>query len=382
MQCWQCGKELAESSAFCITCGAPRSRPGAIEDDPSEEKVHALLAEANLLRLRKNWSGAIARCTEALRIAASSASAHSLLGDVCRDEGRLQDAIEWYKLALGLDSTRKRDREQLDALIDKIYGAGKMPTPPEGEGKASVSPPKAKSWRPSNVLVLIAVFALILILLGGLAFLLVYRQKKSSPNPQEVILTQPEPGTPSSEPEASSENPAPAAEETESPAAQIPGDGQNTAPQTAAAPARTELSDDVYFREKQLTTTLKNLLSQAGEDYNLLGVLLDPRSGKLEISFALPSGENSEASRGMILESSYYLARAAALKEPAVATITVRAAMKFPAGDGTDNVPAFLGDADGAQLRKTPEGAVTSQEAAGYFSSTWWLALLQQPKAQ
>jgi hypothetical protein len=378
MQCWQCGKDLEENRDFCISCGAPRTRPSvAGEEGSPEEKVHALLAEANLLRLRKNWTGAIARCTEALKLAPNSASAHSLLGDICRDEGRFQDAIEWYKLALGLDNTRKRDRDKLDTLIDKIYGAGKPPSRPK-EGKTGSPPEKKRNLQYSNILVLTGFFVLAVILLGGLIYLLVYRQRMfSSPfNPGDVILTPPsspgpkQPSLPTPEGEAN-------AREANPGEAPVPTTDQNSQPKYRPTPAG-ELSGDLYLREKKIADTLKGILSQAGGGANLLGVALDPRNGKLEISFSLPASDNAETARAAMLETAYYLARAAALEERAVTTITTRGAMKFPAGEGVDDVPAFIGDAEGAQLRKTPDSGVTPQEAEGFFTNIWWLAMLER----
>lgn len=366
-----------------MSCGAPRTRPSvAGEEGSPEEKVHALLAEANLLRLRKNWTGAIARCTEALRLAPNSASAHSLLGDICRDEGRSQDAIEWYKLALGLDNTRKRDRDKLDTLIDKIYGAAKPPSRTK-EGKTSPPPPeKTRNLQYSNILVLTGLFVLAVILLGGLIYLLVYRQRMfgSPVNPGDVILTpasspgpkQPSLPTPKTETNAPETNPG---EAPPSPA--ITDTDQISQPKNRPTPAG-ELSGDLYLREKKIANTLKGLLAQAGGGANLLGVALDPRSGKLEISFSLPASDNAETARAAMLETAYYLARAAALEERAVTTTTLRGAMKFPAGEGVDDVPAFIGDAEGAQLRKTPDGAVTAQEAEGFFNNIWWLAMLER----
>jgi|GEM_PF-7004616 len=389
MQCWQCGKDLAENSAFCISCGAPRARPTIpAEAEVGEEKVHALLAEANLFRLRKNWTGAVARCTEALKLAPNSASAHSLLGDICRDEGRFQDAIEWYKLALGLDGTRKKDRDKLDALIDKVYGASQPPVRSK-EGKMSratdskaATPATAKfsKLQYSNIFVLVGIFFLVALLFGGLLYLLVYRPRTANVhfNPRDVILTHPSPSSPEPSAISTAENGKPPQAKYEESLPKLPGDNQNKISGPQPTPAL-ELSEDLYLREKKLAETLKGMFSQAGGSGSLLGVELDPRTRSLEIEFSLPASDNAESARAALLETAYYLARAAALEEPAASVITLRGAMKFPAGEGVDDIPAFIGDADGAQLRKTPEGAITSQEAENFFSNIWWLEMLQTP---
>jgi len=383
MQCWQCGKELDEKNDFCVACGASRRRPPEDDADGADEKLHALLAEANLLRLRKSWSGAIARCTEALRLSPESAVAHSLLGDICRDEGRLQDAVEWYKLALGLDSSRKRDRDQLDMLINQLYGAGGLPSRAEPETAAAEKPPKTKKLKYSNVMVLAGFLLLATLLLLGIIYFLGHRQREAGAvfHPSDIGLT-PFPSSPVAPPSGKVAEP-PSGQEAPPAAAAGP------APEAAGgedgggkAPAKSDFSSDLYLREKKLRDTLKELLSRGGDGYNLLGAAIDPRSGRLEISFSLPTMDNAETARGTMLVTAYYLARAAALTENGVTSLTLRGAMKFPAGPGMDDVPAFIGDADAGKLRKTAEGEVSPQQAEAFITNIWWLAMLEPSPSQ
>src|SRR5205823_10007351 len=62
--------------------------------------IDALLARANLLRMRGQWADAVERCTEALRADPHNPAAHSLLGDIYENQGRVDKAIHWYQLAL------------------------------------------------------------------------------------------------------------------------------------------------------------------------------------------------------------------------------------------------------------------------------------------
>lgn len=75
--------------------------------------VDGLLARANLARMRGQWGDAVELCTEALRADAQSAAAHSLLGDIYENQGRLDKAIHWYQLALDLDPESVADRAKL-----------------------------------------------------------------------------------------------------------------------------------------------------------------------------------------------------------------------------------------------------------------------------
>jgi tetratricopeptide (TPR) repeat protein len=123
MSCWQCGEMLPPNAEFCPGCGAVKVRPlGEPVDATGDEKeIHDLLTQANLLRLRGDSKAASQKCIQTLRLSPGNASAHSLLGDICYAEGRLRDAMEWYRLALTLDPGRKSDREKLDKLIDNFY---------------------------------------------------------------------------------------------------------------------------------------------------------------------------------------------------------------------------------------------------------------------
>src|SRR5437899_8526742 len=60
------------------------------------------LAHANLARIRGQWSEAVETCVRVLRSQPGNADAHSLLGDIYRDQGAMDDAIQWYRMAADL----------------------------------------------------------------------------------------------------------------------------------------------------------------------------------------------------------------------------------------------------------------------------------------
>ena len=141
MTCRACGNLLPEESAFCPECGVKRGAgrvPGeagwaarlpvrrvdessGVSKDASppalrlapRASIDALLARANLLRMRGQWTDAVELCTEALRVDAQSGAAHSLLGDIYENQGRLDKAIRWYQLALDLDPESVADKAKL-----------------------------------------------------------------------------------------------------------------------------------------------------------------------------------------------------------------------------------------------------------------------------
>jgi tetratricopeptide (TPR) repeat protein len=78
------------------------------------------LARANLLRLRAEFRKAEDVCLNILRTYPNSAATHSLLGDIYSDQGRLEQAAEWYELSLDLDPNSLADRQKLDDIREQI----------------------------------------------------------------------------------------------------------------------------------------------------------------------------------------------------------------------------------------------------------------------
>jgi hypothetical protein len=86
--------------------------------------VHNLLTQANLYRMRGQFTEAVDCCVAVLRVQSGNATAHSLLGDIYRDQGKPDDAIQWYRMAVDLrpnpsDQAKlaemERQRQRLDA---------------------------------------------------------------------------------------------------------------------------------------------------------------------------------------------------------------------------------------------------------------------------
>jgi hypothetical protein len=67
---------------------------------PDSRKLNALLTQANLSRVRGNWTEAIDHCVAVLQADPANASAHALLGDIYAARGRREDAVQWYRMAL------------------------------------------------------------------------------------------------------------------------------------------------------------------------------------------------------------------------------------------------------------------------------------------
>src|SRR5579875_2737410 len=88
-------------------------------DGEMPRDAYALLAQANLLRMRGCWPEAIEKCMAALKLAPEHPSAQSLLGDIYENQGCLDDAIQWYRMALDVQPDSPADKVKLARLLDR-----------------------------------------------------------------------------------------------------------------------------------------------------------------------------------------------------------------------------------------------------------------------
>lgn len=98
--------------------------------------AEALLAAANLARMRRRWQEAESLCVEVMRQDPNNIHAHSLLGDIYRDQNRLHDARQWYQMALDLNPESATDRaklteiERMEARLSGANAASAPSAPP------------------------------------------------------------------------------------------------------------------------------------------------------------------------------------------------------------------------------------------------------------
>jgi len=116
---------VPDGAPRCPECGGPVAegrcpRCSELERTLVGERDAPLLARANLLRIRGLWEEAVEQCAEVLRANPDSATAHSLLGDIYQDQGRLEEARRWYRLALDLDPESRADRAKLTRVEETL----------------------------------------------------------------------------------------------------------------------------------------------------------------------------------------------------------------------------------------------------------------------
>lgn len=117
---------MPKGSEFCAECGAPLDlAPGV---GGSDTEVYPELAKANLLRMRKEYKQAEDVCLSILRRYPNNASANTLLGDICAEKGDLEQAAEWYELALDLIPDSAAEKAKLEDVRARLATKEKAAT--------------------------------------------------------------------------------------------------------------------------------------------------------------------------------------------------------------------------------------------------------------
>ncbi|MEQ1824125.1 MAG: tetratricopeptide repeat protein, partial [Fimbriimonadaceae bacterium] len=83
----------------------------------SDTEVYPELAQANLLRMRREFKQAEDICLGILRRFPNNESANELLGDIMTERGDLEQAVEWYELALDIVPDSEVVKEKLAAVL-------------------------------------------------------------------------------------------------------------------------------------------------------------------------------------------------------------------------------------------------------------------------
>lgn len=100
-------------------------------------RVDSLLAEANLFRLRSQWTEAEKRCVDVMRFDCNNVHAHMLLGDIYRDQGKIDDARQWYQMGLDLDPDHPGLNEKLRET--RVKSSRRLAQAPRDSGAAKSS---------------------------------------------------------------------------------------------------------------------------------------------------------------------------------------------------------------------------------------------------
>ncbi len=281
------------------------------------QEAYALLAQANLLRVRGHWTEAVDACRAALRLAPDSAAAQSLLGDIYENQGDLNEAALWYRMALDSTPDSAADRMKLDRLLGHQ----------KAESPVAVLP---RSVAPERIIRALALAAVLMVLLiAGLAFSAAHRHALSPPVDSEVKTA---------------------------PVIVASATGQ-------AAPLRDSA-------EQSLMDALNAAPAFRGQLSTVLDVQIDPRSGRTNLTVGL----------GTLVTGRPGIERAALTAALAAAAgtasdFTVRCILPAPSGAGT---LIFVGDVSHAALPPAPVGggspvdSLSDAQVDALFANPWW----------
>ena len=417
MVCARCGAALAAGQETCASCGAPVARP---ESSFGSEDIHRSLAEANLLRIRKRHDEAIGVCTRILRLDPSNATAHSLMGDIYREEGNYQEALGWFKLAVQLNPANQADRKKLDEMIDRVFQGTQQAdkesivfvdddTPTEGlmskPGLGRFFRNALEKITPTHIIVGTVIVALITMFTIWIA---------TAPRQANAPVTQ-QAGTPSTTADAPSSNPSltpptaqnpqvtpPAGDAVENPGSGQklpglpvivqPGDNGNTKPaektgkvsaptpgdnkSTTVAkvppfePQTQHMSSETLAKEtQQLRSALEGALKSSKLQSTLNEVQLDPRDKLVTILYTIPHMSGAVETKQGLLFTGFGLIWAASGVDRSFRGYVLRGY----AFEGDAKEPSLAMQAD-----ISPQQADAAREAGDYsavakcLSKVWW----------
>lgn len=316
--------------------------------------IYLMLMRANVLRLRRQYQLAQAQCSEVLRRDPANAAAHSVLGDIARDQGKLRDAIEWYKMALDLNPGNVSDRKKLEAVIDQVYSGEKGKVLQRVQAGVSETIESAASEiraarLPSAMTVTLGAM-LGVIMLVTIIVLILGRGGAPAPAP---AATPPSGGF--SALQAAPLEPAPGA--------------------SAAAAAEPRFKEDVGPLETALAEELVRQARAVDPNCKVRKAQVDPLDGGVTVEVSMPRLWSRENTRSGIARVAVPLAVAAAGWDDRFSRVLVRCSVQQ---EGQPERLAFVAEATNEELAKVPADPGV-QDPNEVFRSVWWDPELNAP---
>ncbi|MBC8064109.1 MAG: tetratricopeptide repeat protein [Chlorobia bacterium] len=278
MICERCFASVKGGSEFCPECGGPM---GSGPAEGSDAAIYPELARANLLRMRGDHKAALEQCRMILHKFPNNVTANQLLGDLCAELGDLEQAKEWYELALDIAPNHAQIQKKLKAVRGQLEHA-------ETEGlveQLGLPPTKSKNG------LVAAGLATLVIGVGAIAYVIGTQKDASDSNaaPKQTSVQAPISNLGSSQPPK-----------------------QDPVPNGTTAPVPTVQgpSDEV---------SLTQLIAQrSANGTKLLGLTVDPRSNLMILTYRVEAADDKK-----LIASE--LAGVAFDNSPSVRVITLRA---------------------------------------------------------
>ena len=324
-------------------------------------EAYALLAQANLLRMRGQWPDAIEKCMDVMTLAPDNASAQSLLGDIYDNQGHIDDAIQWYRMALDVNPHSPADQLKLGRLLEAKARQlpPQTPAPPAAAPATAPRPPARpvsptlRAWQqrlsasPDAIIRWAAIGAALLVVLVVAIALLGIR---AAPPAQDVQV-----------------NALPVVVPTIAP----PPDPAGTTPVSPAPPNAVLAGHDP--NEAALLGKLQAAPTLTAQSLTVTDAQADPRTGRVTVTFSLPPPAAGTLLRDTLLRGALTVGQAAAQNGSGVNQLTLRCV----AAPAPGSAPALLcvADTTAAQIAPlAPSPAPTPAALLAIFSNVWWAA--------
>lgn len=162
--CDKCFSVLKVDATYCEDCGAPQG-----ESPGSDSIVYPEIARANLLRLKGDLEEAENVCLAVLKRFPNNPAAHGMMGDLCFEGGKLENAKQWYDMALELTPNDEGIRRKLKAIDESMT---------QRVSDAGLAGLEVRPRSGGMIAAMIGVIVL-LVALAGLMFWLGYANKKT-----------------------------------------------------------------------------------------------------------------------------------------------------------------------------------------------------------
>jgi tetratricopeptide (TPR) repeat protein len=299
--------------------------------DPCLDEAHSALAAANLLKLRGEWQAAIDKCMQVLALDEDDAAAHSLLGDIYRDQGRMDEAMHWYKLALDLNPDSPADKSKLEQIIAQ----SKCERPP-------VRNLRAEAIVTAKRVIAEAALAIGVLLLITTVWPVIFQPKPHAENP-----------------------PGRAGQRTENPQ-------RIRLPVTMTEPPETPLPDVRQLIEPSMSSHEDAMLQALNAAPRLVqrglqvrSILIDPRNRSAIITLSGPLPGKAPATEALV-RGSLIVLREACAKDNGLDQFTVRALY-----DGSAEV-RFVADAQRSSVMSIDPEIAEYGELVAVLQNPWW----------
>jgi hypothetical protein len=281
------------------------------------------------------------------------------MGDIYLDQGRLDDAIQWYCLAIDLDPGNAADRLKLTRAIDeRRQQIAQVPRPLDLKiikdlfGSRRFDPNRTKFWRSERPLRIFVFIASVACLSAVVAWPILSTHDSS----------------------AKRTSPADRFIDT-SPISLIPFTGQPST--NAASQASGQIISDPT--DNELLTKLRGNEELLGRSIVVTAVTNDPRTSRVTITYVSNPVADSPISRGQIARDGIRVAQAAVSAAAYSQPVGFTLRGLIPSPHGGDPL-GFVGDISaGDVLALNPSDMTVSDTAMeSHFANPWWSTFLSE----